>query len=407
MKKKPSRRSFLRTSFRAAAGLGCLAALGTQQQCRTSSSVGQRRPSAARAFATLRIDGDHYAIGFAMGFHFGNEIRQVLRARQVWFQRLQAHVTGTGAAYFAELRRQAERHFPQLMEELRGMADGAHLPLDDLFLLNVKAEIGARLFGAEVKDPGCSSVYLVRDGERTLLHNEDGHRVFADNMFLLQATPPSGVSFTVLVYPGTLPGNGPGINTRGIIQTTNFIAARDSHVGVPRYFLNRAVLEAESLDDAIDRATFTPRAFAYHHNLASVPENRLISLEVTPERHSIVEPLETYCHTNHLIHEATTGYAQDEVYVRASSLTRYEVIQAAIQRHGGPDPLDKKQVLDILSSHRQAPHSPCRHPDGDVTGQTLATAVFPVADGTMHLYKGNPCTAVPAGHLTIYRRPVH
>jgi len=405
--KHPSRRDFLRTTLRTAAGLGGLAVVGAPLGCRSATSVGHRRPPTGRAFATLRIDGDHRAIGFAMGFHFGNEIRQVLQERQVWFQRLQAHATGAGAAYFAELRRQAERHFPQLMEELRGMADGAHLPFDDLFLLNVKAEIGARLAGSEVKDPGCSSVYLVRDGQRTLIHNEDGHKAFAENMFLLQATPPSGVSFTVLVYPGTLPGNGPGINARGIIQTTNFIAARDSQAGVPRYFLNRAVLEAESLDDAVARATFAPRAFAYHHNLASVTENRLISLEVTPRRHSVVEPLTPYIHTNHLLHETTRDFPQDEDYVASSSRSRYEVIRAAIQRHGGPDPLAADDVLNILSSHRQAPYSPCRHPDGDVTGQTLATAVFPMADGTMRLYMGNPCTAVPEGRLTIYHRPVH
>ena len=120
-------------------------------------------------------------------------------------------------------------------------------------------------------------------------------------MFMVKATPPSGVTFLTLTYPGHLMGNGPGINNHGIIQTTNYIGAMKWKIGIPRYFLNRAVLEARSLEEAVKIVTFHNRAFAYHHNIASVKQKRILSIEVTTDNYQVVEPENFYFHTNHLI----------------------------------------------------------------------------------------------------------
>jgi hypothetical protein len=52
------------------------------------------------------------------------------------------------------------------------------------------------------------------------------------------------VSYIALVYPGIITGNGPSMNSRGIVQTTNYIGSVKSEVGIPRYIIGRAILEA-------------------------------------------------------------------------------------------------------------------------------------------------------------------
>ena len=96
-------------------------------------------------------------------------------------------------------------------------------------------------------------------GRLILAHNEDGDDRNEGRMFVAKVTPPSGVRFISFVYPGLLPGNGPGFNDRGICQTTNYIEPKEVARGVPRYFVGRSVLEAKSLDEAVSLATCRER----------------------------------------------------------------------------------------------------------------------------------------------------
>ena len=72
-------------------------------------------------------------------------------------------------------------------------------------------------------------------------------------------------------------------------------------------------------------------------------------------------------------------------------MSRFEVINQEIPKL--PEDPSPDDFLKILSSHTNAPYSPCRHPDGDVKGQTLGTAMFDFNEQKMRLYQKNPCTA--------------
>ena len=285
----------------------------------------------------------------------------------------------------------ARDRFPQLVEELEGMAAGLDVPFMSLFAFNCRSEISII-----TNPPGCSTIALKTGDQMLLVHNEDGHDLNTGRMFLVNVTPPSGVTFLSYVYPGLLPGNGPGFNKNGIVQTTNYIQPRRVASGVPRYFIARAILEAESLEAAVGLATLEPRAFPWHYNLASLSECRIISLETIADpvsRHHIIEVDGLYVHTNHLLHPGLAGKDKsgrplyDVPYI--SSTTRMRVLSEAIEESGPPGSL--AEILDLLSLHEGRPYSPCRHPEGDVHGITLGTAVFSSGDRGMTLYHGNPC----------------
>jgi predicted choloylglycine hydrolase len=288
----------------------------------------------------------------------------------------------------------AEKYYPLLMEELRGLSEGSEIPFDDLFLLNVKSEIGTKMVINTKPEPsGCSTIYTINKEHKRLFHNEDGDFAYHDTMFVVKATPPSGVTFITLTYPGYLMGNGPALNSSGIIQTTNYISSRKVKKGIPRYFLGRAILEARTLEQAIRIATHPERAFPYHHNLASVKTEKIISLETTPDNYEIVEPNSHYIHTNHLILDKTSGFPQNSQYVNTSSFSRYRTISQAMLGLSDQAVLTIEEIFQILSSHRGSPYSPCRHPSEKIRGTTLSTAIFDITNGTMKIYKGLPCTS--------------
>jgi isopenicillin-N N-acyltransferase-like protein len=356
-----------------------------------------------KSFPYIEVEGSYHDIGFEIGRNFGENIKLVLEKRKDWFAGLKGFAQGGGKEYFEALMKITRARLPHLVEELEGISRGAGIDYEDLFLLNVKSEMGARMKVSQPETPGCSTIHLLTENERMIAHNEDGHMAYRGQMFMLKATPPSGVSFIAMVYPGTLTGNGPCLNSEGLGQTTNFIGCKFPKIGIPRYFLNRAVIEAKNLKDAIRIATMPGRAFAFHHNFCSFAEKKTVSVEVTPDNYSVFYPSSIYYHTNHNLHEKTKYLSQDEEYVNSSSMSRYKVLAGLISGIRKPQSLTEKDLIRMLSSHKSAPYSPCRHPDGDVHGVTLGTGVLDVKRKQMKIYKGNPCIALENDRYTVYR----
>jgi hypothetical protein len=107
------------------------------------------------------------------------------------------------------------------------------------------------------------------------------------------------------------------------------------------------------------------------------------------------EPQGTYYHTNHLLFGKTGSYeAEDLEYKQTSSLSRFNVVQEALPDLPSEN-ITPPDYLGILASHKNAPYSPCRHPEGNVMGRTLGTAHYNFEKGILRLFKGNPCQALP------------
>jgi isopenicillin-N N-acyltransferase-like protein len=284
------------------------------------------------------------------------------------------------------------------MAELEGWAEGSGVPFEDLMVLNVKSEMYELLHqhtsqARKLDDPqpGCSTVVLVTPERLVHIHNEDGYDAYADLMFMLKVVPDEGAPYLTLSYPGILPGNAPAINANGLVQTTNFIGSREVKMGVGRYFLDRMILEARDIDEALRWATHPERAFAFHHVFSSIGEKKSVAVEVTSSKKEVVPIEGLFFHTNHLVFETMKEEEQDEEYVSSSSINRYEVIDAWTKTIEDPLALKRDDLLVPVSSHERKPYSPCRHPEGDVRGFTLATAVFEAPAATMRVSKSQPC----------------
>ena len=349
-------------------------------------------------YPLVEAAGSHYEIGGRIGSAMKDHILGHLRYSEEYRDSVD-YLEGEGRGIVTGMLSHARSLFPHLVEELEGMAESLEIPFMNLFAFNCKAEIDLTR-----NPPGCSTI-VVKNGDGVILaHNEDGNDLNVGRMFLARVTPPSGTDFLVFVYPGLLPGNGPGLNRSGVVQTTNYIQPRRVVGGIPRYFLSRAILEAKDLEEAVSLATMGPRAFPFHHNLVSLPEARVLSVETAayPEQtHDIAEVDGFYIHTNHFLHAGMVerGESEERPYdvPYTSSTTRMDVLRRAVERNG--EPTDVGGILGLLSLHDGRPYSPCRHPEGDVHGVTLGTAVFRSPEGSMVLLHGNPCLGIKKEHV--------
>jgi len=378
------RRQFLKTGILGASGLPVLL-----QNCGSPRS--EYTAGNEQRFDFLEVSGSYKQIGFQIGKTFGKNIREVIRRRKDWHSGLMAALESKEGKQFSDkLLEISRKHFPHIVDEIAGMADGAGLAFNAMWCMSIKSELGA----LDKDDLGCSSIFYKDENSMRLFHNEDGSTDYKDLMFVVQVTPPSGVSFVSLVYPGIITGNGPSMNDKGIIQTTNYIGSTKSEIGLPRYIIGRAILEAETVEEAAAIASITPRAYPYHHHIGSMAEKKYYSVETIPGTAQIEKPQYLYFHTNHLLFEKTSKYEYENVeYKQSSSLSRFKVIQEKINSMSHSS-IGAEHFLEILSSHQNAPYSPCRHPQDNVKGLTLGTALFDFEQSIFRLYKGNPCTAV-------------
>ena len=349
--------------------------------------------STPKSFAYLEVKGTYEQIGYQIGKFFGKNIKGIIEKRSDWHRQLMITLESKKyRTYARELLHRTKRHFPHLYQELKGMAEGAGIGFNALWAMCIRSELTTR--GCDM--PGCSTLFYKDEKRSWLFHNEDGHTAYEDIMFVIRVTPPSGVSFISMVYPGIITGNGPNLNSAGVIQTTNYIGSTRSEAGIPRYVISRAVLEARSFSDALEIVTFEPRAYPAHHNIASVVDGRYHSIETVPGRSETRAPDGLYFHTNHLILDKTKEYRyEDMTYKESSSLSRYDVIREKVKTLNLKEP-KPEDFLAILASHDSTvdPYSPCRHPKGQVHGATLGTGFFDLKKGFFRLYKGNPCEAL-------------
>ena len=365
--------------------------------CRKSGQSASVRylPETEKTYPMIEVRGDYYDIGYFSGKYMSNQFHAIMEKRKDWVDGLnEFYKSDSGSKFVGGLKNALAKAYPQFIDEINGMAAGSEIDPDLMFAMSVKSEISA--YGYE--NPGCSTIYYNDGMSNWLFQNEDGEAAYNDEMYVLKAHPPSGVSFAAFVYPGLIPGVAPGFNSAGVVHSSNFIGCLKPRIGIPRYFLARACLEAKSLDDAFATATREGRAFPWHHNLASMNTGRYISLETLPEgEYNYTEPEWLYIHTNHTIHEITKDYKhQDMDYRNSSSISRYNVLSKKAENF--PEPVKNPEVfLGWLSSHEGRPYSPCRHPQGGITGQTLGTAFFDLDRKFMRLYKSNPCVSVPKG----------
>jgi hypothetical protein len=208
---------------------------------------------------------------------------------------ISAFVNGDGAAIFKAILESHELAYPHLMQELRGLAEGADQPFELVAATNFVQELSLY-----VKAPtscsgavGCTDFHACFDRDGLAVsawgHTEDGG-LWAAGGYIVQCSidygdvpsAPAPSAYTAFCYPGCLAGWAWGFNKHGICQSINALTSKPLAAGLGASFVSRDVLDAVSLADAVARASV--RAGGQHFNLAcsaSQQPSAHVSVEVT------------------------------------------------------------------------------------------------------------------------------
>ncbi len=397
------RRRFVKLTAAAAGGIAVNLALPSCGGRGTETAAGPIfQPQGPTTFPLLEVRGNDYEIGFQIGQQFAGMIREGFAARGSWWTDLLAFAKAQEPAVYDTFLAAAKMHAPEVLEELRGWAEGSEVPFRELMVFNLKGEYAAlrghsmeeRKPEPDEENPGCSCLALASGGQLLVAHNEDGNKAYMERMFLLRMHPEGRPSVLAASYPGVLPGNAPWVNSHGVMMTTNYIPSREVKLGVGRYFLDRQAMAAATVDEVVAICSHAERAYAFHHIIGSRDEKRVLALEATTSKLERQEIQGLYLHTNHLVLPTMAGEPQIDQYVEGSSMSRWQVLTRWKEGLTEDATLGAGDLISVLSSHENRPYSPCRHPEENVDGATLLNALFDLGTGTLRIHKGNPCRGI-------------
>ncbi len=320
-------------------------------------------------FPILHVGGTHYEIGFQVGRQFKKLIRKAM-LRSPFYIGLKL-MDSMKPKWFNELQSYAEKFYPQYVDEMRGIADGAKLKYRDVAIVNFRHSIKL-----EIPKTECSTLVFKEDDKIILGHNEDHEQTIRDYSYILIAKYDKGPSIFTYCYPGCVPGNSVSFSTHGIVMTGNALQDPELKTGLPKGLLDHAMVEAKTIDEAVKICQTSGRSGGYSYNLASQHEQKAVNLETTSTRSGISVVNDKYYRTNHYISsdlddiytDNKTNYRSIERYKRGIEL----LPNAEKTTKGAIEILSDDKVFVAMSKMTDSPL-------GDVYGGTHFTSVFEIS----------------------------
>jgi isopenicillin-N N-acyltransferase like protein len=274
-----------------------------------------------RRIRVLELSGSHYEMGLEHGRRYADTIREFAEERVALSSDPAWTGTGVGLSR-AEVLALADacldehrRYAPDLLEELRGMADATGLTLAELVIVGgftdfVDTVHGYSLHGAartcipaHAGADNCTA-FIVPDGMAEggmgfYGQTWDMHATATPHVLMLRGAPegkPAFLAFTTVGCVGMI-----GMNDAGICVGINNLAGADGQVGVTWPFVVRKILEQTDLEAAL--ACITEATLSGAHNyLLFDAEGRGYNVEaMSTTRHVTELDGEALIHTNHCL----------------------------------------------------------------------------------------------------------
>ena len=283
----------------------------------------------------------------------------------------------------------AEERYPQYVDEMRGIAEGAGVPFDDIMVLNAMEAVTMDALHLTRCTSMAVSDERTADGHVLAAHNEDWIPEDESDVLVISARPDKEPPFLAMTYGGLLPNV--GFNAYGIAQLIDTVYPSDSRIGIPRLVVARAVLSSRRISGAIGRTLVKHRAAGYNHLLIH-ESGEIYSIEVSARKFEILYANDGYMvHTNHYVDPQMKEIEKDPEEL-LSSRVRYFRASRLIhqsQQHS------IKSLQAIQKDHVNIPNSICNH---NIEGRdpldrekTISALVIDLTSREMHLTWGNPC----------------
>jgi isopenicillin-N N-acyltransferase-like protein len=293
-----------------------------------------------------------------------------------------SEVTGNIGPYL----RITEEVAPDIVAELKGMAEGSGVPFETLFVLNAAAELVQSIGRFECTVAGISASGTP-DGNVLLAHNEDATAGWGDLAYVIKAAPVDAPAFVAFTYAGLLLHQ--GVNAAGLGSVGNALYARDARPGIPKLLQYRRAITMSTIEEAIRAVTDPRRAFGNNHLFATA-DGDLYDVEVSGSKWSMQPGRNGFlAHANHFTQPGMTDLDRDEDLL--NSRLRQTRVETLIERKWGS--LDVCRLRGLMADHANYPRSVCKHhaPESDLDYGTIGSVVIDVTARALWACAGNPC----------------
>jgi len=297
--------------------------------------------------------------------------------------------------------------YPQYLEEVEGIAEGADLPFDELFLALCeelwepaawKGHVPGCTFsgvGSLAKPRGCTDFAArgraVLDGATLLAHTNDLDPTAEGSLILLKVQAGDEPEF-LGVSPGGL-GYSAGFNAAGIGLTGNEVSCNDIRPGVPRFFVVRAILAARRLEEAMDACLLPQRASSYN-NIVADAHGEVYSMEGSAtECVPIYIEDDILAHANHYVSPEMLRFEADRNDIGGSVIRHNRAMRLLRENYGQLSP-DLFQRL--LSDHQNYPGSICKH---GLETVTVFSLIINLSERRAWVGRGRPCKTTYSEHV--------
>ena len=333
-------------------------------------------------FPLHEFTGEPYELGRAHGAALASAIRQQVSdaltvAAQGGLDR---------AAALAWSRAQLpkiERLAPHWIDELRGIAAGAGISLDEAIALQVRPGSG-KMIG------GCTSIAAsdgaTVDGRALGAQNRDLFHGFRERMVVTLLRPVGGTPLLMHSVPGELGGT--GLNAHGLAIFANSLWARSGRTWMAPPLLRRLLLEQRDAASAAELAKQLDGPAVGSFLLVDVV-GQIRNLEILPEQMIVTERNSgVYAHTNHCLATSTQSFEQQPLQSPGSP-QRCRTMETTLAESSGK--IDVAAMKRLLAQHQPTEEPICRHSTKPGEYETAATSIVETASRRLHISYGPPC----------------
>jgi isopenicillin-N N-acyltransferase-like protein len=326
-----------------------------------------------------------------MGLQYGAQCQEIDKLFEILRQ---AAGLDQGAALLAAEKfiPYIQGYSPDIMDELRGIAEGARVDTRQVVFLNIWYELGLRGFA------GCTSYAAsapaTRDGELIAGQNFDQMPQMEGMLVMLKMKPAQGPRILALTMAGMV--GLIAINSAGVTVDGNFLAHRQFTgftPGVPHMIWLRQAQASVNIGRAFGAIAGAKRSGVAVNALLGSRQGDIVDIEVTPNDLGILYPNRGFItHSNHFYTERLKPYDMIGAIYPDSIIRSQRLAELMEKNHGK---ISVEVMKGLLQDHNNHPESICRHLDPEIPAslrmKTVASIISHPKEQKMYIAWGNPC----------------
>ena len=343
-------------------------------------------------FPYIEVGGNPFEIGFQVGTKAKAQICNCIdvyrNALETTFNLDWSDFTKSAQRYVKYI----EEYDSDIMEEIKGIAEGSGNPVDDIVAINSRMELLGH--GTDISD-GCTSFGINREAtlrkENLIGQNWDFYSKQKDSLIILkihQMNKPDILMMTEAGFVGKI-----GMNSKGIGVCLNAIQTGKQKQGVPTHVICRGILNSTNIVDAIGAITRSERAHSANYLIGNSSES-IIDVEADPTNYDVIwDESGVLAHSNHILSNKLVALKEVLRFVHPCTYIRKMRLDKLLKQNIGE--ITEDMIKGFLCDHEGYPDSICRHDNPSIPecirGSTVGSVIMNLSKKEFQVASGNPC----------------